>query len=66
MKFKCTTTETKRIGASNVFDLTTFTVEAATADEACALARPMVQAPFTLFFVIEDKYGPEWKPEHGA
>lgn len=63
MKFQCTTTESKRIGTSNVFDLTTFTVEADSADEACALARSLVQAPFTLFFVIEDKYGPGWKPE---
>jgi len=66
MKFKCATTEAKRVGETNVWQCSSFTVEAGSADEACALARPMVPAPFTLFYVIEDKYGPEWKPEHGA
>jgi len=58
MKFKCTTTEAKRIGETNVFQCSSFTVEAGSADEACVLAATLVPPPFRLFFVIEDEPRP--------
>ena len=63
MQYICTSSESIRIGITNMYQLTSYTVEADNKEEALNKATQLVKVGYRIMNVMEDKYGPDWKPE---
>ncbi len=62
MKFKCISSETNRIGETNVYQMVCYDVEAETEEGAFVIADAAVKPGYRIIALIQDEYGPNWVP----